>query len=145
MIRNWWKQIGVGINVQHYPSQLMFAPAQQGGVVYSNKWDVIFFSWGVDAIGDASSIYGCNAFPPNGQNDLRWCNPKAKAAMAALFTHFDQAQRNQDVRGLFEAFDTDVPSIVSTLREDIYAENTDLKDFHPNGVSPFDNMMDVDI
>jgi peptide/nickel transport system substrate-binding protein len=145
MIRIWWKQIGVGINVQHYPSQLMFAPAQQGGVVYSNKWDVIFFAWGVDAIGDASSIYGCNAFPPNGQNDLRWCNPKAKAAMAALFTHFDQAQRNQDVRGLFEAFDTDVPSIVSTLREDIYAKNTDLKNFHPNGVSPFDNMMDVDI
>jgi len=145
MIRIWWKQIGVGINVQHYPSQLMFAPAQQGGVVYSNKWDVIFFSWGVDAIGDYSSIYGCNAFPPNGQNDLRWCNPKVKAAIAAVYTHFDQAQRNQDLKGLFEAFDTDVASIVSTAREDIYAENTDLKNFHPNGVSVFDGMMDADI
>jgi len=145
LIRGWWKQIGVGMNVQHYPAPLMFAPAQQGGVVYSDKWDMVFFAWGVDAIGDYSSIYGGAQFPPNGQNDLRWRNAKAQAAIDAVYSHFDQAQRNQDLRGLFEAFDADVPSFVTTLREDVWAYNSDLKNFHPNGVSPFDNMMDVDI
>jgi peptide/nickel transport system substrate-binding protein len=145
LIRGWWKQIGIGMNVQHYPSPLMFAPAQQGGVIYSAKWDMVFFAWGLDAIGDYTSIYGCKQIPPNGQNDLRWCDPKAQAAINAVDTHFDQAERNKDLRGLFEAFATDVPSIVTSLREDVYAYNSDLKNFHPNGVSPFDNMMEVDI
>ena len=145
LIRGWWKQVGVGLNVRHYPSQLLFAPLQQGGVVYGDKWDVVFLAWGVDAIGDYSSIYGCQSFPPKGQNDLRWCNKKAQAAMDAVYRDYDQTQRNRDVRGLFEAFTEDVPSVVTTGREDIWAYNSDLKDFHPNGVSPFDNMMNVDI
>jgi len=83
--------------------------------------------------------------PPNGQNNLRWCDPEAQKNIMALFTHFDQAQRNQDVKGFEQRFVNDVPSIVTTLREDIYAYNKDLKNFHPNDVTPFDNMMDVDI
>jgi peptide/nickel transport system substrate-binding protein len=145
LIRGWWKQIGVGINVKRYSSPQMFAQAQSGGVVYGNNWDVVFLAWGLDAIGDYSSIYGCQSIPPNGQNDLRWCNPKAQAAMDAVYRDYDQAGRNRDVRGLFEAFVADAPSIVTSLREDVFAYNSDLKDFHPNGVSPFDNMMEVDI
>ncbi len=97
LIRSWWKQIGVDISVRHYPPALMFAPLQQGGIVYSNKWDVIIFAWVNDAIGDYSPIYDCHAFPPNGQNDLRWCNARAQAAMMALYGHYGQAQRNGDV------------------------------------------------
>lgn len=145
LIRGWWKQIGVAINVVRYPSQQMFAPAQEGGVVYSNKWDLVFFAWGVDPIGDYSSIYGCDSFPPNGQNDLRWCDKKAQAAIDAVYRDYDQKDRDRDIRGLFEAFVDEAPSVVSTLREDVFAYNSDLKNFHPNGVSPFDGMMDVDI
>ncbi len=145
LVRGWWKQIGVAMNVKRYSSPQMFAQAQSGGVVYGNNWDVVFLAWGLDAIGDYSSIYGCQSVPPNGQNNLRWCNPKAQAAMDAVYTHFDQSERNKDLRGLFEAFVTDTPSIVTSLREDVYGYNTDLKNFHPNGVAPFDNMMDVDI
>ncbi|HEY6449378.1 MAG TPA: peptide ABC transporter substrate-binding protein [Candidatus Cybelea sp.] len=145
LIRSWWKQIGVDINVRHYPPALMFAPLPQGGIVYSNKWDVIIFSWVNDAIGDYSPLYDCRAFPPNGQNDLRWCNARAQAAMMSLYGHYAQEQRNGDVLVVQREFVTDVPSIVTAISEDIYAYNTDLKNFHPNAITPFDNMLNVDI
>jgi peptide/nickel transport system substrate-binding protein len=145
LIRSWWKQIGAEITVRHYPAALMFAPLPQGGIVYSNKWDVIIFQWVNDAIGDYSPIYDCKAFPPNGQNDLRWCNRRAQAAMTALYGHYNQVDRNKDVLTVQTEFVKDVPSIVSGLAEDIYVYNKDLKNFHPNSVTPFDNMLNVDI
>lgn len=145
LMRQWFKDIGMTLNVRRYQAPQMFAPLQDGGVIYGNKWDIVFFAWLSDAIGDYSSEYGCQSFPPNGQNDLRWCNRRAQAAMDALFTHFDQAQRNRDVLTVQQEFVKDVPSIVMALREDIIAQNKDLKNFHPNNVTPFDNMLDVDI
>jgi len=143
--RSWLKQIGVDINVRHYPPAMMFAPLQQGGIVYGNKWDVIGFAWLNDAIGDQSAIYSCRSFPPKGQNNLRWCSLRAQAAMDALFSHYDQAQRNGDQLIIQQELVKDVPTIVTSLREDIFAYNADLKNFHPNAITPFDNMMSVDI
>jgi peptide/nickel transport system substrate-binding protein len=145
LVRNDWKRIGVGINVRHYPAALMFAPMQQGGVVYGDKWDVIYFTWAADTLGDYSAIYGCHSFPPAGQNNLRWCNKTAQGAMDALLEHYEQSQRNADTKVVMQEFVKDVPSIVSSLRVDMFAYNKDLKNYHPNNVTPFDNMMDVDI
>ncbi len=144
--RSWWKQIGIDITVRHYPAALMFAPLQAGGIVYSpTKWDIIGFAWQNDAIGDMSPFFSCKSFPPNGQNDVRWCNPRAQAAMDALFGHYEQEQRNKDVLIVQQEFVKDVPEIVMSLREDIFAHNSDLKNFHPNAITPYDNMLDVDI
>lgn len=143
--RSWWKQIGVDISVRHYPPALMFAPLQSGGIVYSSKWDIIGFAWQNEAIGDMSAFFSCKSFPPNGQNDVRWCNPRAQAAMDALFGHYDQAERNKDVLVVQQEFVKEVPEIVTSLREDIFAHNSDLKNFHPNDITPFDNMLNVDI
>ena len=140
-----WKLIGVNVTVQHVPAAAMFAPAQKGGVVYGNGWDLITFAWGADPLGDFSSIYGCQAFPPAGQNNLRWCNKTAQRAMTALFGHYEQPRRTTDVRVVMQEFTRDVPSIVSYLRVDLFAYNRDLKNYRPNNLTPFDNMMDVDI
>jgi peptide/nickel transport system substrate-binding protein len=145
LIRDDWKQIGVALNVHHYPAALMFAPAQQGGVVFGDKWDVVTFAWAADPLGDYSAIYGCHSFPPAGQNNVRWCDPKAQGAMDAFFGHYDQSQRNADVRQMMQAFVNDVPSIVTFDRVDMFAYNKDLKNYHPNNLTPFDNMMGVDI
>jgi peptide/nickel transport system substrate-binding protein len=140
-----WKQIGVALTVRRYPPAQMFAPADKGGIVNGDSWDVITFAWAADPIGDYSSIYGCNAFPPAGQNDLRWCNKTAQSAMDALGEHYEQSQRTADVNVFAQEFVKDVPSIVSFLRVDLFAYNKDLKNYRPNNLTPFDNMMDVDI
>ena len=145
LLRANWKQIGVDITIQHYATALFFAPLQSGGIVYGNKWDMTGFSWQNEAIGDYSPIYGCHSFPPNGQNVPRWCNEQAQAAMDALFAHYEQALRNKDVQTVAKAIYDDVPIIVQDQREDLFAVNKDLKNFVPNSVAPFDNMMNVDI
>lgn len=145
LIRAGWKQIGVDISVQHYQTAMFFAPLQAGGVVYGTKWDLTAFAWQNEAIGDYSQIYACSGFPPNGQNDPRWCNKDADAAMHDLYAHYDQSARNKDVERIVKAFNTDHPVMVTYQRFDVYAHNTDLKNFTPNDVSSFDNFMDVDI
>lgn len=145
MIRQWWKQIGVTMTVKHYPSPLLFDTYANHGIVLRGNWDVIFFNWGTDAIGDYSPIYACDQIPPNGQNDIRWCDPVADKAMHDLYKHYDQAQRNKDVATVMERLDRDVPTIVTTGGEDIFFYNKDLKNFHPGAIAPFDNMMNVDI
>lgn len=145
LIRSWWKQIGVTLTVRHYPSNLLFADYQSGGIVYNGKWDVVVFAWGNDPIGDFSFVYSCTQIPPNGQNDIRWCNPRADKAMNDLFTRYDQADRNKDSAVVMEELAKDTPTIVTSGREDIFVYNEDLKNFHPGSVTQTDEFMNVDI
>ncbi|MDQ2865686.1 MAG: peptide ABC transporter substrate-binding protein [Candidatus Eremiobacteraeota bacterium] len=145
LFRSDWKKIGVQLSVQHYPPAMMFAPIQEGGVVYGNKWDLIVFAWQNEAIGDYSPAFACSAFPPNGQNDSRWCNATADAAIHALFGHYEQSLRNKDVATFVRELVADAPVVILDQRQDIYTVNKDLKNFNPNSITPFDNFMDVDI
>jgi peptide/nickel transport system substrate-binding protein len=145
LIRQTWKQIGVNITVSHYLNTLLFAPYADGGILYRGKFDVAYFSWGMDAIGDLSPIYSCAQIPPNGQNILHWCNQTAENAMLAFYRHFDQTQRNKDDAIAMEQIDKDVPTIVMMGTEGVWVYNKDLKNFSPGALSPFDNFMDVDI
>ncbi len=145
MLRQDWKKLGVAFSVKHYPIALYFAPLQEGGIVYSNKWDITSFAWQNDAIGDYSQIYACDAFPPQGQNNPRWCDPVADKAMHALYAHYEQLHRNGDVKIVVDRLANDVPVIVQDQRVDVYAVNSDIKNFDPNAITPFDNFMNVDI
>ena len=102
LLRANWKKIGADISIHHYSTASYFAPAQSGGIFYGGKWDIALGAWADDAIGDQSAVYGCQSFPPAGQNVLRWCNKRAQSGMDALFNHFEQSQRNADVRLLEE-------------------------------------------
>ncbi len=145
LIRATWKQIGVNLIVKHYPANVLFGPYQEGGIVYNGKWDVITFNWGNDPLGDLSFVYACDAIPPNGQNDVRWCNPIADKAMHQFFGHYDQAQRNKDVAVVMHQLRNDTPTIVFHGVQDVFVFNKDLRNFHPGAVTEFDEMMNVDI
>jgi len=145
LIRSWWKQIGVAISVKHYPPPLFFAPYEDNGIVYRGNWDIVTFAWSVDQIGDMSAIYGCAQIPPKGQNSLHWCNPRANSAMRNLYNHYNQSDRNRDDAIVMTELVNDVPTIVTDFRESVWAVNKDLRNFQPNNISPFDNVMNVDI
>jgi peptide/nickel transport system substrate-binding protein len=145
LIRSDWQKIGVAINLKKYPIPLLFAPYADGGILYTGKFDAILFNWIDDPIGDFSFLYGCDAIPPSGQNDLHWCNPTANAAVHEVWLDYDQAQRNAADRVLFEQLAKDRPQITLLGVQEAYIYNKDLKGFDPNGVSPFDSIMNVDI
>jgi peptide/nickel transport system substrate-binding protein len=145
LLRQTWKQIGVNITVSHYQNTLLFGQYQDNGILARGKFDVAYFAWGVDQMGDLSVIYSCQYVPPNGQNYMHWCNPIADKAMNDFYTHYNQAQRNQDDHVVDTQLNKDVPTVVLMGSEVLWVYNKDLKNFHPGALSPFDNFMDVDI
>ncbi len=145
LIRSWWKQIGVDMQIHHYLSSLLFATYQSGGIIYAGKFDVVNFAWGLDPIGDFSTLYACSQIPPNGQNDVHWCNKRADGAMDRFKTLYDEKERQPFSNIVQEELVKDVPTIVTTVREDVWAYNSDLKNFRVNQVSPFDDFMTVDV
>jgi peptide/nickel transport system substrate-binding protein len=145
IIRPSWAEIGAHFDVRHYPSPLYFAPAQTGGILYSGKYDVSLYAWFTNPNGDLTNLYACDRIPPKGQNVPRYCNRTADAAMRRFIATYDLAEQRAASRVVQEALFGDVPTIVLDAREDVYAFNDDLHDFHPNQVTAFDDLVDADI
>lgn len=145
LIRLTWRAIGVAFDVRHYPSPLMFAPEQTGGILYGGKFDLANFAWYDPPNGDFSDIYGCHEFPPVGKNIGRYCDPAVDRAFAAFDASYDPTVRKRLSRTIQEQMVHDVATIVLDIRKDTFAFNSDLKGFHPNQVTPFDDFLRVDI
>jgi peptide/nickel transport system substrate-binding protein len=145
LIRSWWQQIGVQFNVRHYLSSLLFAPYGTGGILYGGKYDVSNFAWYQNPLGDVLNMYGCKEVPPRGQNIGRFCDRDADRAMHRLATTYDPKQQREISRYIQEQLVKKVATIVLEIRKDTYGYNSDLKNFHPNQVTPFDDFMNVDI
>ena len=145
LIRASWKQIGVQIDVKRYLASQYFAPFADGGIVYAGKFDVALFGWGSDPNEDQSNLYACYRFPPDGQNDVRWCDRAATAAMDRAKTSYDQAKRKIDIDVVQRAVYDAVPTIILDTRKELIGYNADLTGWKPNPVAPFDDMLNVDI
>jgi peptide/nickel transport system substrate-binding protein len=145
LIRGWWKQLGVDLQVKHYLASLLFATVSAGGIMYGGKFDIVVFAWGGDPFQSFSNTYACDRFPPNGQNDLRYCNQAVSAAIARSDVEYDSARRYPDLKLIQTQIYKDVPTIVLDTRKEIYAYNDDLKNFRPNPVAPFDDVLKLDI
>jgi len=112
LIRGWWKQLGVDLQVKHYLSSLLFATAGSGGIMYGGKFDVITFAWGNNPIQDLGNTMACYRFPPDGQNDPRYCDVKVTAAIDASKIEYDGTKRLAGMRFIQERIARDVPTIV---------------------------------
>ena len=145
LIRGWWKEIGVELDVKHYAAPIMFAPYADGGIIYAGKFDIVGFAWQDDVIGDLTNLYASREIPPNGQNDPRYRNPVVDKALDEFRKTYDPA-RQKKLSGIVQRqVVEDVPTIVTSFREDIFGFNDDLRNFHPNAVTAFDDIMKVDI
>jgi peptide/nickel transport system substrate-binding protein len=144
-VRRTWSQIGVSLEVRHYAPALFFAQAEEGGIMYGGKFDVVFFFWGLDPTGYLGNVLLCSNIPPNGQNDDRYCNAQLDTALEAVSETYDPVARRAKVATTVRLLDEQIPQIVMSIRDSIHAYNHDLKNFHPNAIAPFDQMMDVDI
>lgn len=145
LIRAGWKQIGVSLVRKNVSPALLLAPYADGGIIFTGNFDVVFFAWYADPSGSLATEYSCNLIPPKGQNDIRWCDPVAQAALDDFLHTFDFARQKRDNDIVQERLVEQTPTIVSAISEDLFVENSDLKNFHPNQLTFFDNMMDVDI
>ena len=145
LIRGWWQDIGVAIDVKHYDTKLLFAQYNDGGIINKGRYDVTMFAWVLDPFDSMYPILGCNSFPPDGQNNTRYCNPEADRLMLAFNRTYDLAQQRRLKGQLMKIFVRDTPMFVTAIRENIWVANLDVKGFHPSSSSSFGDMLNVDI
>jgi peptide/nickel transport system substrate-binding protein len=145
LIRSWWKSIGVDLELHEYNAALLFAQPENGGILYTGKFDVALFAWNPNAAGVMIGNYGCNDWSPHGQNVMHWCNRAAQSAMDRFVLSYDPVEQHNLDDIVQEQLASDMPIYVMHINEDLFAMNSDLQNFHPNTVTPFDDMMNVDI
>jgi len=145
LIQNWWKQIGVNLEVLHYAAPMLFATYGDHGILQRGKYEISLFSWLPPPTGNLANLYASKYIPPNGQNSLRYSNPKVDAWCHVFNETYDTRRRKKLASQIMRQIIADVPTIVLRIREDIYAYNDDLVGFNPNAQTPFDWMMEVDI
>ncbi len=145
LIRGWWKAIGVDLERKNYDPAMLFAQPEKGGILYGGKFDVAIFAWFLGPDGDMSGIFGCENIAPHGQNMMRWCNKTAQAAMDRFKLTYDLSEQKTLADIVQEQIVADTPTYVLQINEDLFPMNSDIKGFHPNAVSSFDDMMNVDI
>jgi peptide/nickel transport system substrate-binding protein len=145
-IRQTWTAIGAGFELRHYPSPILFAQAQVGGILYSGKFDVTLYSWFTNPNGDLTNLYGCDRVPPNGQNVPRYCDRTVvDTGLNRFLASYDETVQRTASRSVQERIARDAPTIVMNAREDVFAFNDDLHGFAPNQVTAFDDLVDADI
>ncbi len=119
------RTVGIDLTQKTYPAPLFFSAKQNGGIINSAKYQLAYFGWvnGVDP--DDSSLYGCDQFPPAGQNSLYWCDPKVDAAEKDALSTFDQARRKADYAIIQTELATQVPTIIlyTERRADVYTDS----------------------
>ena len=76
---------------------------------------------------------------------MHWCDPAADAAMNAAKTSYDEAFRKTKLDFVQRAVYDQVPTVVIDSRQLLAKYNDDLRNWHPNSVAPFDDMLNVDI
>lgn len=145
LVRSELKDVGIEIQTRKYTPALYFALPQDGGIMYGGKWDMTTFKWGGNPNGDLANTYSCTQIPPNGQNDSRYCNTQVTAWMKEFQGSYDPALHKMLDSKIQRQIVKDVPVIVLYVLQDGWAQNSDLRGFAPNQVTPFDNMLNVDI
>jgi peptide/nickel transport system substrate-binding protein len=145
LIRQTWLQAGVALDVRHYPANLLFALEADHGILNSGLFDVTYFAYPLDGSGDVSTLFSCAAIPPAGENIRRYCDPVAERAMNAFKIEYDAAKQRPYDGTLADRIAEQAPEVVIDIRDAIFAYNSDLKNFHPNAVAAFDDMLEVDI
>jgi peptide/nickel transport system substrate-binding protein len=96
MVQQQEKSVGVEITQKTYLAPLFFAAQQSGGILNSGKYQMAYYGWvsGIDP--DNSPLYGCDEFPPKGQNMLFWCDQTLQTAEAGALSTMDQERRTKN-------------------------------------------------
>jgi peptide/nickel transport system substrate-binding protein len=145
LIRDTWKQIGVSFTVKKYAQALFFGPFADGGILYGGKWDITSLAYGLDPNGDDSNVLECDQIPPNGQNSGHYCDKGMDAYLGGVKEEYDMAKRRALVAKVEHKIVDDVPYITVRMRDNIFTFADTVTGFAPNALTPFDDIMNVDV
>ena len=144
-IQSMLHEIGVELDVKTYLGSLLFATMGQGGILQNGKYDLAVTGWVAGIDPDQSSIFTCDAQPPNGNNETHYCTPQMDAAEKVAITHFDRTTRERAYADIETQLARDLPQIPIWWPRQIEPINPDFKHFTPNPVTESWNAYTWDI
>ncbi len=142
LIRADVKAAGFALTVKHYPPSLIFGPE---GKLRKGEFDLTAEGQPEDSLGDVSVNFACAQKPPEGYNFGRVCIPQADALFAQFNATYEEPERKVLAARYQRLLVDQVGFIGIPAAFDLYAFNSDLRNYNPSRVSPFDSMMNVDI
>lgn len=126
------RDIGILVTQKTYPAPLYFASAQDHGILNSGKFQMAYFGWSSGVDPDNSSIYGCDQFPPAGQNNLFWCDEALNNAETDALGTFDEQRRIRDYSIIEHELIEQVPTIFIFHNRRIDVLSTSFHGFMPS-------------
>ena len=97
------------------------------------------------AVSDVTGLYSCDTHPPNGENATRYCNPHVDRMLAEVERSYDESTRKRLFARVQQQIVRDTPTIVLFLWKGGYAWNRRVSGFDPPILTPFDDVMHVDV
>jgi peptide/nickel transport system substrate-binding protein len=145
LIRQELKAVGIVIQTRKYAPAVFFAPYQDKGIVYGGKWDMTMFGWENLPVPDISNNFECNQIPPSGQNVTWYCNAQLDRLLEQVKGTYDPAKQAALLDREEKIIQADVPTIVICMLDTGFAYSDRVTGFHPGVMTPFDNVMNLDI
>jgi peptide/nickel transport system substrate-binding protein len=137
--------VGIELDSRKYASNVFRAPAADGGVLYGGKYELALFPRTLEAVSDVYGLYGCPNIPPHGENATRYCNPRVDTLLTQVEESYDAGLRRRLFGRVQRQIVDDVPTIMLYVWNGGYAQNHAVSGFHPPVLTPFDDMMNVDV
>jgi ABC-type transport system substrate-binding protein len=126
--------VGIQAQIKLFPGAQFYAPAGEGGILQSGKYDLAVFGWYAGIDPDDSAQFTCENVAPAGYNYARYCNPEMDAAETMALTHYDQATRKRAYADTQALLARDVPEIFFSYLRQMEPVSVDLRGFDPNPV-----------
>ncbi len=98
-------KLGIRALIKNYQYNLLFAPAEQGGIYASGRFDLAFYGWQPGEDADHSYLFRCNTRPPDGENYGRICDPVIDRNAALELNSVDPAVQAQADRAMLRELD----------------------------------------
>jgi peptide/nickel transport system substrate-binding protein len=127
--------VGIGVEIKSVVPQLITAPASDGGIMRSGKFDLTNWGWVSGADPDDASEFVCDQVPPRGENFANYCNPDVDKAERVATSSYDQAVRKRAYETVQQRLADDVPMVFLYWPKQRLAYNPDLHGVRSNGVT----------
>ena len=129
------KTVGIQSTIKGYTLSLLYAPAQEHGILNSGNFDIALYPWVSGSDPDNSSQFLCADVPPAGNNVFHYCSTKTDALEYDALRTYSRAARKRDYAQIEEQLMNDVPLDVLAYPGLMYATSSRFHGFEPNGIS----------
>ena len=137
--------VGIDVESRKFAPNVFRAPAASGGPLYAGKFELALYPRTLEAVSDVYGLYGCPNVPPHGENATRYCSPRVDALLAAVENSYDEPTRRRLFADVGRQLVADIPTIMLYVWKGGYAGSTGITGYRPPLLTPFDDMMNVDV